>query len=62
MIALYPASAVASIVVVSLILLYIPSAITTLLQYRCGLLPSLGSHSFKKFRSNVDTVRTYVGK
>jgi hypothetical protein len=56
-VALYPATSVAILVMILLILLYIPSATTTILLYRCGQLPSLGSKYFVKYRSAVDTVR-----
>lgn len=55
-IALYPAASVAVIVMVLLTLLNIPSATTTILKYRCGVLPSLGSPHFVKYRLAVDTV------
>jgi len=54
-IALYPAASVATVVMLLLILVYIPSATATILKYRCGVLPSLGSPFFVRYRMAVDT-------
>jgi hypothetical protein len=35
----------------------LPSAVATILQYRCGQIPSLGSRYFTKYRDAVETVR-----
>lgn len=37
------------------------SAVSTILKYRCGELPSLKSHYFVKYRNNVDNVYSNVG-
>jgi hypothetical protein len=33
-----------------------PSAVATILKYRCQILPSLGSEYFVKYRTAADTV------
>lgn len=55
-VAFYPAASIATIVMILLTCLYIPSATSTILKYRCGVLPSLGSPYFIKYRMAVDTV------
>lgn len=53
---LYPASIVAIVMMVIITILYIPSAMSTVLKYRCGALPSLGSLYFETYRQSVDLV------
>lgn len=60
-VALYPATAIAIIVMINLILIYVPSAVATILLYRCGQIPSLGSRYFVKYRNAVDSVYTNTG-
>lgn len=59
--ALYPASTVAVVVMALLVAVYIPSAASTVLQYRCGLFPSLGSPYFNKYRVAADTAHMNTG-
>ncbi|GAX19612.1 hypothetical protein FisN_19Hh192 [Fistulifera solaris] len=59
--ALYPASIAATFTMVLLVVLYIPSSTATLLQYRCGLIPSLGSRYFTKYRRSADTACMNIG-
>ena len=60
--ALYPASSVAAVVALLLMLLYIPSTVSTILQLRCGKIPSLHDASFVKYRASSDTIYLNVGK
>lgn len=53
-VSLYPATIAAIVVMVLLISLYIPSAVSTILKYRSQFLPSLGSPYFVKYRAAVD--------
>ncbi|KAG7345144.1 hypothetical protein IV203_032675 [Nitzschia inconspicua] len=57
-VACFPSYVVSAIVMVALILLYIPSSVSVILQYRCGRLKALGSQEFQNFRVAVDT--TYM--
>jgi hypothetical protein len=54
--AFYPADVVGVVVMVILICVYIPSACSTMLKYRSGILPSLGSSHFAIYRVAIDTV------
>ena len=60
--ALYPASSVATVVALLLMLLYIPSTVSTILKFRCGKIPSLHDVSFVKYRIASDTIYLNVGK
>lgn len=59
--ALYPATAISIVVMISLILVYIPTATSTIILYRCGQIPSLGSRYFVKYRNKVDTAYMNTG-
>lgn len=54
--AVWPATLLTVITMVLLILVYLPSAYATVSLYRCGLIPSLGSPNFNKFRLSVDMI------
>ena len=54
--ALYPASFVSMGFMLLLFLLLTPSAVSTILKYRCQLLPSYKSPLFHRYRSAVDSV------
>lgn len=59
--ALYPASSVATLVALLLMLLYIPSTVSTILKLRCGKIPSLHDGSFVKYRIASDSIYLNVG-
>ena len=59
--ALYPASSVATLVALLLMLLYIPSTVSTILKLRCGNIPSLHDGSFVKYRIASDSIYLNVG-
>ena len=54
--AFYPAAAIATLVALVLILLYIPSTVSTILKFRCGRIPSLHDSSFVKYRMASDSI------
>lgn len=56
--ALSPAGFIAMVFMAIIISLYIPSSIATILKFRAGILPSLGSVYFQKYRTDLDM--TYV--
>lgn len=60
-VALYPASVIAIIVMILLFVIYIPSAVSTIVQFRCGTIPSLGSRYFVPYRNAVASVRHRIG-
>jgi len=55
-IALLPSAIIAVAVMVMIICLYIPSTVSTILKYRCGIYKSLGSDEFQLYRVAVDTI------
>jgi hypothetical protein len=59
--ALYPAYGVSVLIIIVTFLIYMPSYVGIVLRYRCGLMPSLGSASFTKYRNNVDAIYTNIG-
>jgi len=59
--AFYPASVFATIIMFFLLILYIPSAVATVMKYRSGVSPSLGSPYFEKFRVSVDLTYMNTG-
>ena len=59
--ALFPAASVSIVVMICLVLLYIPSACSTIILYRCGQIPSLGSRYFLKYRNAVDVAYMNTG-
>jgi hypothetical protein len=59
--ALFPAASVSIVVMICLVLIYIPSALSTIILYRCGQIPSLGSRYFLKYRNAVDVAYMNTG-
>lgn len=59
--ALFPAASVSIIVMVCLVSIYIPSSFSTIILYRCGQIPSLGSRYFLKYRNAVDVAYMNTG-
>jgi hypothetical protein len=57
-IACSPSAAISIGVMATIILLYIPSSVSTVLKYRSGVLKSLGSSDFQMYRVAMDT--TYM--
>jgi len=56
--ALSPAVGVAVFVMIIIFLIYLPSYVRTIFQFRCGIRPSLKSSEFLKYRVAVDAVRS----
>jgi hypothetical protein len=59
--AFYPASIIALLVAISILKVYIPSTVTTILRLRSGALPSLHDPLFFKYRKSPETVYVNVG-
>ncbi|KAL3906930.1 MAG: hypothetical protein SGILL_009078 [Bacillariaceae sp.] len=57
-IACVPSAVIAYGVMAMIILLYIPSSVSTILKYRCGVRKSLGATEFQTYRVAMDT--TYM--
>ncbi|KAL7565528.1 hypothetical protein ACA910_003808 [Epithemia clementina (nom. ined.)] len=57
----YPSCVVAIVIMFLITLLYIPSAISTVLKYRSNVLPSLGSPYFQAYRKAVDLTYMNIG-
>lgn len=55
-ISLYVGGIFSVIVGITLIIIYLPSTVTTILKLRCGMLPSLHDCHMKKYRNSVDTI------
>ena len=54
--AFYAGGTISAVAGIILIILYIPSTVSTVLRLRCGLIPSLHDPHFEKYRKSGDTI------